>query len=248
MEQEQLNLIYGRHAVEEFIQKHPKMIRRIWVRDTKYVDGISQIQEFKIPVKKADEIEIEKLFMEYVNHQGIVAEVKEYNYVPFKEAVEKLNQKENGLVMLLDQIQDPHNFGAILRSASLLGVDSVIILDRKQVLVNSTVVKTSAGTVYDLNITKVNNLSNAIKELQDNGFWVYSTNLNKDSVDVRKVDFANKSVIVIGNEQKGVSDLVTKNSDMNIFIPSTKTIDSFNASVAAALVLYEVANKIGKLD
>ncbi|WP_245576617.1 23S rRNA (guanosine(2251)-2'-O)-methyltransferase RlmB [Mesoplasma seiffertii] len=245
---EQLNLIYGRHAIEEFVQKHPKMIRKIWVKDFKYLEKFTSLDQFGIKVIKTTDEQLDKMFYESVNHQGIVAEVKEYNYVPFAEALDSLKEKATAIVLMLDQIHDSHNFGAILRSASLLGVDQVVMLDRKQVSVNSTVVKTSAGTVYDLNISKVSNLSNAIKELQQQGFWVYSTNLNKDSVDVRKVDFAQKSVLIIGNEQKGVSELVTKNSDMNIFIPSTKTIDSFNASVAAAIVLFEVANKIGKLD
>lgn len=245
---EQLNLIYGKHAIEEFVQKHPKMICKIWVKDYKYLEKFTDLDQFGIKVIKSNDEQLAKMFYEDVNHQGMVAEVKEYNYVPFAQALLNLKEKKSAIVLLLDQIHDSHNFGAILRSASLLGVDQVVILDRKQVSVNATVVKTSAGTVYDLNISKVSNLNNAIKEFQQNGFWVYSTNLNKNSVDMCKVDFAPKSVVIIGNEQKGVSELITKNSDMNIFIPSTKTIDSFNASVAAGLVLFEVANKIGKLD
>ncbi|AUF83887.1 23S rRNA (guanosine(2251)-2'-O)-methyltransferase RlmB [Mesoplasma syrphidae] len=245
---EQLNLIYGKHAIEEFAQKHPKMIRKIWVKDFKYIEKFTNLEEFGIKVIKSNDEQLNKMFYEEVNHQGIVAEVKEYNYVPFAQALENLKDKSTAIVLLLDQIHDSHNFGAILRSASLLGIEQVVILDRKQVSVNSTVVKTSAGTVYDLSISKVSNLNNAIREFQQHGFWVYSTNINKHSVDIRKVDFAQKTVLVIGNEQKGVSDLITKNSDMNIFIPSTKIIDSFNASVAAAIAMFEIANKIGKLD
>ena len=108
-------------------------------------------------------------------------------------------------------------------------------------------VKTSAGTVYDLNISKVANLNNVISQLKEKGFWVYSSNLNNEAQDVRKVEFAKKSAIIIGNEHNGISDLVTKNSDLNIFIPSTKIIDSFNVSVATAIILYEVANKTQKI-
>lgn len=244
---ETLNLIYGRHAVEEFLKKHPKMIKKIWTKDFAYLTKFSQINEFQIQVIKSTDDKMEQMFNESINHQGIVAEVKEFNYTPFAQSLINLEQKDNGLVLILDQIHDPYNFGAILRSAGLLGVDQVIILDHKQVLVNSTVVKTSAGLVYDLNIAKVSNLSNAIKELQKIGYWVYASNLNKQAVDIREVDFAMKSAIVIGNEQKGVSELVTKNSDWNIFIPSTQMIDSFNASVASALILFVVANKMKKI-
>ncbi|ATZ19075.1 23S rRNA (guanosine2251-2'-O)-methyltransferase [Williamsoniiplasma somnilux] len=243
---EQRNLIYGKHAVEEFIKKHPNMIKKIWVKNFELLDKYKVINELAIEVIKSTDEKMEKLFLDYVNHQGIVAEVKEFNYTPFKDLIENLQTKNSALILMLDQIHDPHNFGAIIRSASLLGVDGIVILDRKQVLVNATVVKTSVGTVYDLIISKVSNLSNAIKELQEAGFWVYSSNLNKDAVDMRKVDFANKTVLIVGNEQKGVSELITKNSDMNVYIPSTQNIDSFNVSVASALLLFEVANKIKK--
>lgn len=240
---ENLSLIYGKHAVNEFIKKHPNLIKKIYVSNNFKVES----NEFDFHVIHTDVKKIEAMVGVEVNHQGVVAEVKEFNYKPFDEALYELNNEGPKLVLILDKIQDPYNFGAIIRSASLLGVDQIVILDHKQVFVNSTVVKTSAGTVYDMKISKVTNLSNAIKDLQKNGFWVYSTHLNSESTDMRKVDFANKTAIVIGNEHKGVSELVMKNSDMNVYIPSTNTIDSYNANVATSLILYYVANYIGKL-
>lgn len=247
MDNRELNLIYGRHAIEEFFKKHPKMMKKIWVKDRALLKGFTNINDYNIQTIFSDEETISKMFKEPVNHQGMVCEVKEYNYVPFSEAINKNKDKESVLTLILDQIHDPYNFGAIIRSASLLGVDHIVILDRKQAQVNSTVVKTSAGTVYDLMISKVANLNNAIRDLKENGFWIYASNLNSESVDIRKVDFANKTVLIVGNEQKGVSDLITKNSDLNVHIPSNKNIDSFNVSVASALMLYEIANKISKI-
>ncbi|ATZ21297.1 23S rRNA (guanosine(2251)-2'-O)-methyltransferase RlmB [Mesoplasma tabanidae] len=238
-----LSLIYGKHAVNEFIKKHPNLIKKVYTANNFKID----IGNYNFQIINTDAKKIESLVGDEVNHQGVVAEVKEFNYKPFAEALKEMNNDEPKLVLILDQIQDPYNFGAIIRSSSLLGVDQIVILDHKQVFVNSTVVKTSAGTVYDMNISKVTNLSNAIKDLQKNGFWIYSTHLNSESSDMRKVDFANKTAIVIGNEHKGVSDLIMKNSDMNVFIPSTNTIDSYNANVATSLILYHVANYIGKL-
>ncbi|ATQ35251.1 23S rRNA (guanosine2251-2'-O)-methyltransferase [Mesoplasma entomophilum] len=238
-----LSLIYGKHAVNEFIKKHPNLIKKVYSSNNFKIE----ITDYKFQVINTDIKKIEELIGHEVNHQGVIAEVKEFNYKPFNEALNEMNNDEPKLVLILDQIQDPYNFGAIIRSSSLLGVDQIVILDHKQVFVNSTVVKTSAGTVYDMKISKVTNLSNAIKDLQKKGFWIYSTHLNSQSSDMRKVDFANKTAIVIGNEHKGVSELVMKNSDMNVFIPSTNTIDSYNANVAASLILFHVANYIGKL-
>ncbi|ATZ17697.1 23S rRNA (guanosine(2251)-2'-O)-methyltransferase RlmB [Mesoplasma melaleucae] len=240
---ENLSLIYGKHAVNEFIKNHSNLIKKIYVSNNFKVES----SEFDFTVIHTDIKKIEAMVGVEVNHQGVVAEVKEFNYKPFGEALNELNNEGPKLVLILDQIQDPYNFGAIIRSSSLLGVDQIVILDHKQVFVNSTVVKTSAGIVYDMKISKVTNLSNAIKDLQKNGFWIYSTHLNSESNDMRKVDFANKTAIVIGNEHKGVSELVMKNSDMNVYIPSTNTIDSYNANVATSLILYHVANYIGKL-
>ncbi|KAF5295614.1 hypothetical protein FQA39_LY12787 [Lamprigera yunnana] len=170
-------------AILDKLDKHPKMVKKVLLQKGMNLDD-----------------------QEEVNHQGYIAEVKEFNYTPFNELVTSLKDKEKSLVLILDQIHDPHNFGSIIRTASLVGVDAIIILDKKQIMVNHTVVK--------------------------------------EAVDIRKVDFASKSAIIVGNEQKGVSELLTKNSDMNIFLPSTKSIDSYNVGVASALVLYDVANKI----
>lgn len=244
---EKKNLIYGRHVVLEFLKKHESMVKTIWTKDLNYLKSFD-LNKSKIQIIKSTDQKLEKMFDEHVNHQGIVAEIKEFNYTPFSELLDFVNQQEKSFILMLDQIHDSYNFGAIIRSAVLLGVDGIVILDRKQVQVNPTVVKTSSGTAYDIKISKVNNLSNAISQLKDNNFWVYSTNLNSDSVDMRKVNFANKTVLVIGNEQKGVSNLVTKNSDVNIYIPSNKTIDSFNASVASSIICYEIANKLEKLS
>ncbi|ATZ16859.1 23S rRNA (guanosine2251-2'-O)-methyltransferase [Williamsoniiplasma luminosum] len=238
------NLIYGKHAVEEFLNKHPKMIKFIYVKNINEFDGNNNINEFNIKVIKKNEIDLNKMFDEVVNHQNVIAEVKEYNYKPFGEIKNSFAKRDKDLILILDQIHDPYNFGAIIRSATLLGVKNIVIMDHKQVMVTPTVVKTSAGSVYDLEISKVSNLNNVIAELKKQGYWIYSSNLNKNAQDIRDVDFAQKTALIIGNEQYGVSDLLTKNSDLNIFIPSTKIIDSYNVSVATGILLYEIGKKI----
>ncbi|ATG97669.1 23S rRNA (guanosine(2251)-2'-O)-methyltransferase RlmB [Mesoplasma lactucae] len=237
------NLIYGKHAVTEFITNHPNMVKEVWT--SHYKEFINEVNpDLKPIVKSSTNDKMERLFDQKVNHQGYVAEVKEFNYTPLNEMIENLTKEDKATVLILDQIHDPYNFGAILRSATQLNFKNIIILDRKQVMVNSTVVKTSAGTAYDLNIAKVPNLSIAVDKLKDAGFWVYASNLNKDAQDMRKVDFDKKTALIIGNEEKGISDKLTKNADVNIYIPSSNKIDSYNASVASALMMYEIANKL----
>ncbi|PPE04870.1 23S rRNA (guanosine2251-2'-O)-methyltransferase [Entomoplasma ellychniae] len=236
---ENKNLIYGKHSIYEFIKKHPNLIKNIW---TTNMDSIFETLDLKINIVTKNKLD--RMFQYEVNHQNIVAEVKEYNYQPFSEMKAKLLETNKNIVLIFDQIQDPYNFGALIRTASLLNIQNIVILDRKQVFVTSTVVKTSAGTVYDVNISKVSNLSNVVKELQKQGFWVYSTNLNQNSQDIRNVSFANKSAIIIGNEHSGVSELLTKNSDVNFYIPSNKNIDSFNANVAGSIIMFWVSNQI----
>lgn len=241
---EKLNLIYGKHAVEEFLEKHPQLIKKIWVKDRIAFTQLQKKYINQFPILHIDGQKIEKIIGEDVNHQGWLAEIKEYNYLPFLELEKQITKRHQDLILVLDQIHDPYNFGAIIRSASLLGVKNILILNHRQVAVNSTVVKTSAGTVYDLQISKVNNLSQTLNVLKKNGYWIYASNLNQKAVDIRQVKFAAKTVLIIGNEEKGVSELVTKNSDQNVFVPSNKNIDSFNASVATALILYEIANQL----
>jgi len=236
------NLIYGKHAVLSFLANQPKMVIKVY---TSHYDDL--LKDPSIDVNKlvrSTNDKMAKMFDDDVNHQGYVAEVKEYNYLPFNEMLESLKASEKELVLVLDQIHDPYNFGAIIRSAALNNVKNIIILDRKQVMVNQTVVKTSSGTVYNVKISKVPNLSNAIKKLKEIDFWVYASNLNTEAQSLQEVDFAKKTALIIGNEQKGISNLLTENSDVNVYIPSSKIIDSYNASVAAGILMYEISMKL----
>ncbi|WP_434334489.1 23S rRNA (guanosine(2251)-2'-O)-methyltransferase RlmB [Mycoplasma capricolum subsp. capricolum] len=241
------NLIYGKHVIYELLKKHKNMVKEIWVKNLKLLDEFD-LKNTKIKINVVSENKLDQLLKTNELHQGIIAQIKDFNYTPFDELINDLNTKEKSLVLVLDQIHDPYNFGAIIRSCSLLNVDGIIILDKKQVQVNSTVLKTSSGSAFDIKISKTNNLNNAIKILKNNGFWIYATNLNQNSTDMTKTQFANKTVVIIGNEQKGVSELLTKNSDFNIYVPSNKNIDSFNASVACSIICFWIANYLNKLS
>ena len=160
--------------------------------------------------------------------------MEDYKYT----SLNKILNKENASVIILDHILDPHNFGAIIRTAVAASFDAIIIPNDRQVEVNSTVVKTSVGAVFDIDIISVTNLNNTIKTLKDNGFWIYGTIMNGE--DYREVDYNGKVCLVIGNEKKGISKLVKENCDFLVSIPITSKIDSLNASVAAGILIYEV--------
>ncbi|WP_339022805.1 23S rRNA (guanosine(2251)-2'-O)-methyltransferase RlmB [Spiroplasma endosymbiont of Crioceris asparagi] len=228
--------IFGRKAVLNVIKNYPNIIQKIIIQDNLKLDKYEETilnNKYNL-IEYLSKFDIEKK-AQGLNHQGFLCILKEYKYTHFSEIT------KNGwnTILCLDSIQDPQNFGAIIRSAVLLGVDAIIILDHNQAMVNGTVFKTSAGTANDIPIVKVSNLSNALEHLKKSGYWIYASALNEQSQDIKDISFSEKKVIIIGNEGKGVSMKLLKNSDF-IFKINTKTnIDSLNVSVAAGIILYE---------
>ena len=175
-------------------------------------------------------------------HQGIVASIQSFEYSSLDEIIHKSIDKEQPLILLLDEINDPHNFGAIIRSADAFNVDGIIIKDRNQVDVNSTVYKVSTGAIEHVKIAKVSNLSNAIKVLKQNGFWIYAA-AGEGADDYNKQNYSGKNAIIVGNEGVGISKLVRENSDFIIKIPMMGKVNSLNVSVATGILLSRIRNK-----
>ena len=173
------------------------------------------------------------------NHQGIILESPEVNTYSLDDLLKSVQDNNRALIVMLDHLEDPHNFGAIIRTAEALGVDSIIIPNDRSVTVNSTVVKTSAGAISYMKIVRVANLGSAISKLKKNGFWVVGTAL-ENSIDYRKIDYSGKVALVIGNEGHGMSRLVTEECDFIANIPMNKDVNSLNASVASGIMIYEV--------
>lgn len=228
-------LVYGRNVAERIFkdEKLLKKVRKLKIEEKYYLKIQNSLGEFaKSKVKLARKSEIDNLTKE--NHQGIIIDMEDYQYTPLS----KILEKEYDKVLILDHILDPHNFGAIIRTAVAAGFNAIIIPNDRQVLVNSTVVKTSVGAVFDIDIVLVTNLNNTIKTLKDNGFWIYGTVM--DGEDYTSVNYNGKVCLIIGNEEKGMSKLVKESCDFLITIPISSKIDSLNASVAAGILIYEV--------
>lgn len=169
------------------------------------------------------------------NHQGIIMQIDDYKYVELDTIL------NDDIIIILDHLEDPHNFGAIIRTCESAGIKSIIIPKDRSVSVNSTVMKTSTGALKYVNIAMVNNLVNTIEQLKNNGYFVYAADM--DGKNYKDCSFNSKTVLVIGSEGKGVSRLVKSKCDEIVSIPMKGRINSLNASVAAAILIYGIVNK-----
>ncbi|MCK5088317.1 MAG: 23S rRNA (guanosine(2251)-2'-O)-methyltransferase RlmB [Melioribacteraceae bacterium] len=173
------------------------------------------------------------------NTQGVMAFISDYNFWELDKLIAKSKNSEYPILLIIDEVQDTHNLGAIFRTAESVGVDGVIMTKRNTAPINETVEKTSAGAVSHLRITQVNNLHQAINSLKENGFWIIGSSL-KNSVLYTEIDYKQPIAIVVGNEEKGIRKLVADNCDHLVQIPMKGKIESLNVSVAAGVLLFEV--------
>lgn len=225
--------VYGKNVAKEVIEK--ENIKKAYIsKNFNNKEIIDKLRENKVQIKFMDRNIMDK--MEKGNHQGIILEIEDYEYTSFDEI-----EKEDVIIML-DHLEDPHNFGAIIRTVEAAGFKSIIIPKDRSVEVNQTVMKTSVGTIENIKIAKVGNLVNTIKELKEKGYWVIGTDM--DGNDYKTIDYTGKIVIIIGNEGKGMSRLIKENCDFIASIPMRGKVNSLNASVAAALIIYEAVRKI----
>lgn len=241
---EEQNVIFGRNPVIEAI-KSGKEIEKIYVSKTAG-GNISKIinlaKEAGIVVSTTDNDILSKLAGSQ-NHQGVVAVGAVYKYFEVDDLLEYAEQrKEKPFLLILDEITDPHNLGAIIRSAEAFGVHGIIIPKRRAVGVNATVVKTSAGAVEHMRIAKVSNINNTIRDLKERGLWIVGTDVNAGK-SFEELDYDFPLAIVIGSEGQGVSKLVLQNCDFVVKIPMKGKINSLNASVAASILIYQVVSK-----
>lgn len=224
-------LVFGRNVARDLL-KNGKPIKKVILQEgfnEKDIFELIEKNNLKVEIKSKKEIDN---LIDGV-HQGIILSIPDYQYSNIESSY------DDEIVVLLDHIEDPHNFGAIIRTCEAAGIKSIIIPKDRQVQINATVMKTSVGTLDNMNIISVSNLGYAIDKLKENGFWVYGTAL-ENSVDYRDVDYDGKVAIIIGNEGSGISNIVSKKCDYLIKIPMYGKTNSLNASVAAGVVIYEV--------
>ena len=231
------NFIYGKNPVIEAINAK-KAIRVFLVSNFSDQKILSLIKNNKVPVNYIAPNEMDKMANNGV-HQGIGAELKPYQTVSLEEIIYKAKKKVKKIIVMLDGIEDPHNLGAILRSADVFEASGIILPKHNSVSLNATVAKTSAGAINYVPVAIVNNLNQAIATLKQEGYWIVSTD-GSATISYSSIKYDFPVVVVIGSEGKGVSSLVLKNSDYIVKIPQFGHVNSLNASVAAGILLAEV--------
>lgn len=216
-------LVYGKNVLKEL---DIKKIKKAYVASNNYLD---YLKKNKIKFEYVDKNRLDK--MVDGKHQNIVLEIYDYEYYT-------LDDINSDFIVLLDHIEDPHNLGAIIRTCECAGIKEIIIPKDRSCLVNETVMKSSAGALAHVKIIMVSNLNNAINRLKKANYFIYSADMN--GVNYSEVDYANKKVLIIGNEGHGVSKLIKKNSDYIVSIPMYGRVNSLNASASAAILIYKM--------
>ena len=235
----------GRNALTEALRAG-RTIDKVFIADGDTDRGLQRLAaEAKeagaviVPVdrRKLDQMSFTR------SHQGVIALAAAHDYFTIDDILEEAASRgENALIVICDELSDPHNLGAIMRSAECAGAHGVIIPKRRSVGLTATVAKASAGAVEYMKVARVTNINNAINELKEKGVWVFGT-AAEGSVPMYKADLTGPAAIVIGNEGDGMSPLVRKNCDMLVHIPMKGRISSLNASAAASILLYEAVRQ-----
>ncbi len=226
-------IVYGKNVAKEMLKNNKKIEKLILQEGFNDKEINSLIENQKLPV----EIWSKKDFSRFdkYSHQGIIMYIEDFKYTNLMD----LLSEKSSLIVILDHLEDPHNLGAIIRTCEAAGVDGIIIPKDRSATVNATVIKTSAGATENVKIAQVVNLCQTIKKLKDNGYWIVGTDL-LDSTDYRQIDYSGKIGLVIGSEGFGMSKSVRDLCDFVARIPMYGKINSLNASVATAIMIYEV--------
>ncbi len=243
--------IFGKNSILEAI-KNKITFNKLYI-DKNLKDNNSQ-QIINLAKENCIKIEfVNKQFIEYkskkiksnnekINHQGFWGEIIDFKYCQVSDIInESKKREEDPFILILDGIEDPHNLGAIIRTAECSGVHGIIIPEHRACLVNETVIKTSAGAISNFLIARVNNLSNVINYLKQNGLWIFACETGGQNL--YRTNLQGPVAIIMGSEGRGVSRLVKEQADDVVTIPMFGKINSLNVSVATGIVVYEVVKQ-----
>lgn len=241
--------IVGRNPVIEAL-KSEREVEKVLVAKGELKGSINKIfgiaKDKSIPIQYVDKNRLDMISEEGgggIPHQGVAALVTSFKYSSIEDILlrgEELG--EEPFIIILDEIEDPHNLGSIIRTAECAGVHGIVIPKRRSASVTMAVVKASAGAVEHMRIAKVNNITNTILELKDSGLWIYGADVDGEEYYFER-DFSGPKVLVIGSEGKGISRLVKENCDFLVKIPMLGKVSSLNASNAASILIYEVVRE-----
>lgn len=228
-------LVYGKNVARELLNSDVFIKKVIISKDYKDNEILNLINKKNLNVVFKNKNEIDKLCES--NSQGILIDIKENFYVDLNTI---LNDNLSDFIVILDHIEDPHNFGAIIRTCECAGVNYIIIPNKGNAEINSTVMKTSSGALINSKICVVSNLKNTIDMLKKNNYWIVGSDARGE--DYKKIDYTGNVALVIGSEGKGLKEIVRRSCDFIASIPLNGKVNSLNASVAAGILIYEIEN------
>ncbi|CCI85208.1 RNA methyltransferase [Lactobacillus pasteurii DSM 23907 = CRBIP 24.76] len=237
------DFVFGRHAGIDFLKTQDVgRINKIFLQQGVQADFASQVvylaKKKGLIIQNVPKNKLDRL-VQGGNHQGLVLAVSSFEYADLDQLLNKFEaENHDAFLLMLDSIEDPHNLGSILRSADATGVDAIIIPKRHATGLTSVVAKTSTGAIDYVPVARVNNLVQTTKELKKRGYWIFGTDM--EGTDYRKWDAKGKTVLVIGNEGKGISPLLKKQMDQTLTLPMVGHVQSLNASVATGVLLYQM--------
>lgn len=229
--------VYGKNVVSSMLKDRREILTLYLLEGRKDIETVSLAKSQNIRIKYVSKAELDRLVSG--NHQGYVAEVREYKTYSIEEITESIPEGKLPLIVALDSLQDPHNLGAILRTMSCVGGDGVIIEKNRSVSLNGTVAKVSVGAIDKVKVAQVTNLAQTLRKLKEMGYWVIGTDVNQ-AQDYRRVRYDMPVVLVIGAEGTGMRRLIGETCDLKIKLPMEGDIGSLNASVACGILLYQI--------
>lgn len=236
--------IYGKHALSEALQNTPKAVRKVFLSheaadgELKSLLGKNNISWNALKGRDA----VNRVGKDAA-HQGVIATIDpDKVMVDFSEFIQNLKQNDDSMLVLLDELTDPHNVGAVIRSAAAFGASGVLIPENRQAPLTGAVVKVSAGMAFRIPLISIGNINYTIDELKKKGFIVYGLEMNGKKI-LREEKFDGPSLIIVGNEGRGIREKTLERCDVTLKIPMHKRAESLNASVSAATVLYEWSTK-----
>ncbi|MBR2138632.1 MAG: 23S rRNA (guanosine(2251)-2'-O)-methyltransferase RlmB [Bacilli bacterium] len=227
-------LVYGRNVVNEVLNNNTKIYKVFLDNNFKDEEILRKIEKMNLKKFHMDKNKLDKMCNNSTN-QGIALDIEEFNYLSINDIV---NDSNANFLVMLDSLEDPHNFGAIIRTCECAGVDYIIIPKNRSVSVNSTVYKTSSGALSNVKIVEVVNLNNTITKLKDLGYWIYGAEAN--GKDYRSIKYDGKTCLIVGSEGHGLKKIVSNSCDEIISLPMKGKINSLNASVAGGILIYEM--------
>ena len=229
--------VYGKNVVKQMLMDNSK-IKQIYMSiDDRDVEQLARKQ--RVQLKRVDKKTLTQM-TKTDRHQGVVAEVDPYRLYSVDEIVQSVSGDGKGLIIMLDELEDPHNLGAILRTADAIGATGVIFKKTNAVGLTPTVAKVSAGAIDTVKCASVTNLSRTLEDLQKKGWWAVGTDM--DGQDYRSVKYDFNTVLIIGNEGKGISRLLREKCDFVVSLPMRGKIESLNAAVSTGILMYSIYN------